>query len=116
MKASFEASDRGARTAILLDSDGFVAEGPGFNVLVVKDGALHTPQRNALPGITRKTVLEIAERMGLPTRIGDVSTDMLYGADEIIAATTAAASLRSPRWTANPSGTARRAMDRQAGR
>ena len=54
VKASFEASDRGARTAILLDSDGFVAEGPGFNVLVVKDGVLHTPQRNALPGITRR--------------------------------------------------------------
>jgi branched-chain amino acid aminotransferase len=89
VKASFEASDRGARTAILLDSDGFVAEGPGFNVLVIKDGVLHTPHRNALPGITRKTVLEIAEQMGLPTRVGDVSTDLLYGADEIIAATTA---------------------------
>jgi branched-chain amino acid aminotransferase len=89
VKASFEASDRGARTAFLLDSDGFVAEGPGFNVLVIKDGVLHTPHRNALPGITRKTVLELAEQMGLPTRVGDVSTEMLYGADEIIASTTA---------------------------
>lgn len=60
--ASFEAKDRGARTAILLDADNCVAEGPGFNVVIVKDGKLFSPpSRNALPGITRKTVFEIAD-------------------------------------------------------
>lgn len=89
VKASFEAGDRGARTAFLLDADGFLAEGPGFNVIVVKDGKLYTPARNALPGITRKSALEIASNFGLETHIGDVSSELLYSADEIFAATTA---------------------------
>lgn len=89
VKASFEAGDRAATTAILLDSDGFVAEGPGFNVLVVKEGEIHTPGRNALPGITRKSVLELADAMGLRTHVGDVSAELLRSADEIMAATTA---------------------------
>ena len=87
--ASFEAKDRGARTAILLDSDGFVAEGPGFNVCIVKDGVLASPSRNALPGITRKTVFEIADAMGIEATLRDVSSRELYDADEIMAVTTA---------------------------
>lgn len=87
--ASFEAKDRGARTAILLDADGCVAEGPGFNVVVVKNGALATPSRNALPGITRKTVLELADAMGIQAQLRDVSSRELYDADELIAVTTA---------------------------
>ena len=87
--ASFEAKDRGARTAILLDADGCVAEGPGFNVVVVKDGKLASPARNALPGITRKTVLEIADAMGIEAVLRDVTSQELYDADELIAVTTA---------------------------
>lgn len=87
--ASFEAKDRGARTAILLDADGCVAEGPGFNVVIVKDGRLSSPSRNALPGITRKTVLEIADSMGIEAELRDVTSQELYDADELIAVTTA---------------------------
>ena len=87
--ASFEAKDRGARTAILLDSDNFVAEGPGFNVVIVKDGKLASPSRNALPGITRKTVFELADQMGIEATLRDVSSRELYDADEIMAVTTA---------------------------
>jgi branched-chain amino acid aminotransferase len=87
--ASFEAKDRGARTAILLDADGCVAEGPGFNVVIVKDGKLASPSRNALPGITRKTVLEIADAMGVEAVLRDVTSQELYDADELIAVTTA---------------------------
>jgi branched-chain amino acid aminotransferase len=87
--ASFEAKDRGARTAILLDADGCVAEGPGFNVVIVKDGKLASPSRNALPGITRKTVLEIADSMGIEAELRDVTSRELYDADELIAVTTA---------------------------
>jgi branched-chain amino acid aminotransferase len=87
--ASFEAKDRGARTAILLDADGCVAEGPGFNVVVVKDGQLASPSRNALPGITRKTVLEIADSMNIEAELRDVTSQELYDADELIAVTTA---------------------------
>ncbi len=87
--ASFEAKDRGARTAILLDSDGCVAEGPGFNVVIVKDGRFATPSRNALPGITRKTVLEIAGSLGIESALRDVTSQELYDADELMAVTTA---------------------------
>ncbi|MFF5987679.1 aminotransferase class IV [Prauserella flavalba] len=87
--ASFEAKDRGARTAILLDADGCVAEGPGFNVVIVKDGRLVSPSRNALPGITRRTVFEIAKAMGIDADLRDVTSQELYDADELIAVTTA---------------------------
>jgi branched-chain amino acid aminotransferase len=87
--ASFEAKDRGARTAILLDSDSCVAEGPGFNVVVVKDGKLASPSRNALPGITRKTVFELADAMGVEATLRYVTSHELYEADELMAVTTA---------------------------
>jgi branched-chain amino acid aminotransferase len=87
--ASFEAKDRGARTAILMDSDNCVAEGPGFNVCIVKDGKLASPSRNALPGITRKTVFEIADAMGIEATLRDVTSYELYEADELMAVTTA---------------------------
>lgn len=87
--ASFEAKDRGARSAILLDADNCVAEGPGFNVVLVKDGELVSPSRNALPGITRRTVFEIAAAMGLRTTLRDVPSDELYTTDELMAVTTA---------------------------
>lgn len=89
VQASFEASDRGARTAILLDADGCVTEGPGFNVCVVKDGLITSAARNALPGITRRTAYELAERMGVPAVLGDVPLDALYDADEVFTTTTA---------------------------
>jgi branched-chain amino acid aminotransferase len=87
--ASFEAQDRGAHSAILLDADNCVAEGPGFNVVVVKDGRLASPSRNALPGITRKTVFEIAETLGLEATLRDITSRELYDADELMAVTTA---------------------------
>lgn len=89
VRATFEAQDRGARTAFLLDADGFVTEGPGYNVLMIKDGAVYTAARNVLPGITRRTALEIAESFQMPTTIGDVTPEMLADADEIFVATTA---------------------------
>src|SRR6266487_5327782 len=89
MAASFEAKDRGARTAILLDADNCVAEGPGFNIVLVKNGELISPSRNALPGITRKTVFEIAESVGIRATLRDITSHELYEADELIAVTTA---------------------------
>src|SRR5947199_175147 len=80
---------RGARTAILLDADNCVAEGPGFNVVIVKDGKLSSPSRNALPGITRKTVFELADTMGLEATLRDVTSHELYESDELMAVTTA---------------------------
>lgn len=89
IRGLLEAQDRGARTAFLLDGDGFVTEGPGYNVIVVKDNKLYTPSRNVLPGITRRTALEIAESFGLETSLCDVTVEQLLGADEVLCTTTA---------------------------
>lgn len=89
VRANFEAEDRGARTAFLLDSDNFLTEGPGFNILCIKNGNLYTPSRNVLPGITRKTALEIARESGMGTSLEDISVDFLRTADEVFTATTA---------------------------
>ena len=59
----FEAKDKNYETVILLDYDGNVTEGPGFNVFAVKDKVLITPDRGVLAGVSRKTVLEMAEHL-----------------------------------------------------
>ena len=81
--ARIEAVESGFDEAILLDVRGFVAEAPGENVFVVKDGVLRTPNaHNVLDGITRKAVLEIAEREGIPAEEADLTLYDLYTADE----------------------------------
>jgi branched-chain amino acid aminotransferase len=89
VKAGFEAEDAGADTAILLDHDGFVTEGPGFNVFAVRDGAVVTPDRGALEGITRKATLELCEHLGLKATIGRLRAEDMHEADEIFLTTTA---------------------------
>lgn len=89
MRAVHEARDRGIDAPILLDSDGAVAEGPGYNVFIVKDGQLATPSRNALPGITRRTVVELARAQGYAVTERDIEVRELYAADEIFTSTTA---------------------------
>ena len=85
----FEAHDNGFDTAVLCDADGFVTEGPGFNVFVVRDGRVLTPDRGALHGITRRSVLELCEQSGIPAAVAPVSRAELEDADEVFAATTA---------------------------
>lgn len=88
-RAHFEALDDGYDTALLLDESGFVTEGPGFNVFAVINGAVVTPRAGMLEGITRRTVLEIAEEMGISTEIRDVTEAEMLEADEAFTATTA---------------------------
>ncbi|MBD1587484.1 aminotransferase class IV [Pseudomonas typographi] len=89
VRAGYEAQDRGARTAFLLDADGFVTEGPGFNICMVQAGRLLTPQRNVLPGITRKTALEIARSLSVEVELCDICARQLLAADEVFTTTTA---------------------------
>lgn len=84
-----EASDRGAIYPILPDGDGNVTEGSGYNVFLVKDGVLSTPSRGVLEGVTRKTVIEIAQADGRPVVLEHVPIDDLYKADEIFFCSTA---------------------------
>ena len=79
----FEAKDNKYETVILLDFDGNVTEGPGFNVFAVKDGVLITPDRGVLAGVSRKTVLEIADHLGIRAVIRPLSIDELLAADEV---------------------------------
>ncbi|MGR3502463.1 aminotransferase class IV [Pseudaestuariivita sp.] len=85
----YQAYDHGAETALLLDSDGNIAEGPGFNVFAVKDGALLTPEHGVLAGITRRTVLEIGQEEGREVREGALSKEALCAADEVFVTSTA---------------------------
>jgi branched-chain amino acid aminotransferase len=85
----FEAHDRGFDTAILCDAQGFVTEGPGFNIFMVKDGEVLTPDRGSLHGITRKSVLELCAMMGIAAQVAPVPRALIEEADEVFAATTA---------------------------
>ena len=88
-RANFEAHDQGAETAILLDLAGFVTEGPGFNVFTVIDGVVASPPRGALEGITRLSVFELCEALGIPTQTRPISRAEIEAADEIFFSTTA---------------------------
>ena len=79
----FEAKDKNYETVILLDYDGNVTEGPGFNVFAVKDKVLITPDKGVLAGVSRKTVLEMADYLGINTSVRSLSVEELLEADEV---------------------------------
>ena len=85
----YGAYDRGGETALLLDAQGNVSEGPGFNIFAVFNGALVTPDKGVLPGITRRTVMEICAAEGISCTAGPLSPDALRQADEVFATSTA---------------------------
>jgi branched-chain amino acid aminotransferase len=88
-RALFEAHDRGADQPILLDLDGNVTEGPGFNVFAVADGRVVTPDRGVLEGITRASGFELCGEAGIPWEARPLPIGELREADEIFLATTA---------------------------
>ncbi|HUC79603.1 MAG TPA: branched-chain amino acid transaminase [Flavisolibacter sp.] len=89
--ASQEAKDAGFDEALLLDIDGFVAEGPGANIFIQKDGVLHTPQLGSiLPGITRATVLEICQDLGIEVIERQIKPEEVKTADSAFFCGTAA--------------------------
>lgn len=85
----YEAYDCGARYPILLDSAGLVTEGAGYNIFAFVDGELLTPADGVLEGITRKTVLELAQEEGIPVRIASIPAARLTAASEMFATSTA---------------------------
>jgi|SRR5471030_1985370 len=87
--ALFDAYDRGHQSVILLGKSGMVTEGPGFNVFAMLDGRLTTPSENVLLGITRRTVFELCDEIGVSYRQAPVPPDQLARASEIFASTTA---------------------------
>lgn len=89
VRGLFEAYDRGAWLPILTDGRGLITEGPGFNVFALVDGRLMTPRAGVLEGITRKTVIELAEQAGLSLSVGDLPVESLYRANEVFLTSTA---------------------------
>ncbi|MDO5686798.1 MAG: branched-chain amino acid transaminase [Neisseria sp.] len=89
--ANTEATRDGYDEAILLDAQGYVAEGSGENIFMVRNGKLYTPDLTvALEGITRDTVITIAKEMGLEIIEKRITRDELYIADEVFFTGTAA--------------------------
>lgn len=79
----FQAKDHGFESVLLLDHAGNVTEGPGFNVFAVKGDTVVPPERGVLEGITRRTVLEICQSLGLTTEIRSLAMEELLEADEV---------------------------------
>ena len=85
----YEAYERGGETAILVDREGNVVEGPGFNVFAVHDGVILTPDSGVLEGITRRTVMELASELGIPLERRAIPANEMRRAEEVFATTTA---------------------------
>ncbi len=86
-----EANEAGCDEAILLDQDGYVGEASGENIFIIRNGNLYTPDTRAiLPGITRRTIMQLAEEMGLPVTVTRIQPEELFTADEAFLTGTAA--------------------------
>jgi branched-chain amino acid aminotransferase len=84
-----DAYDRGGDTVVLVDRDGNVTEGPGFNVFAVASGRVVTPDRHCLDGMTRRTVIELCAETNLACEPRPVSPEAPRGADEVFLTSTA---------------------------
>ncbi len=87
-RAQFEALDAGADAPVLLSTDGFITEGPGFNVWIIQDGKVRTPGDNLLEGITRQCVFELCAEAGLQAEAADLTAADLQNADEVFISST----------------------------
>ena len=91
MLALQEALSCGYDEAMLLDNEGYVAEGSGENIFIVRNGTLYTPElTSALEGITRDTIMTLAAEEGLTIREKRITRDEVYAADEAFFTGTAA--------------------------
>jgi branched-subunit amino acid aminotransferase/4-amino-4-deoxychorismate lyase len=89
VQGRLDAYDAGCDDAVLVSADGSLSEGFGWNILVVKDGVVATPDWNVLEGRTRDAVAEICRDEGIPYELRRIEPSELETADEVFAATTA---------------------------
>jgi branched-chain amino acid aminotransferase len=88
VQSMFDAYDRGHDTSCVVDAHGHVTEGPGFNVFMVTDGVVQTAERGVLEGISRRTAIELCERLRIPLRIAPLPAAEVRGADEVFLTST----------------------------
>jgi branched-chain amino acid aminotransferase len=89
VKGLFQSYQLGCDMPVLLDLDGNITEGPGFNVFAVKEGTVTTPEGTVLLGISRRTALDLLVEANVRTVIGRISPDELRAADEVFITSTA---------------------------
>lgn len=89
--AKIEANAKGGDEAIFLDRNGYVSEGSGDNIFIIKNGEITTPPTiNNLKGITRDVVIELTKKLGIPLKEANIGLYDLYTADEVFVTGTAA--------------------------
>jgi len=89
--ANQEVTAHGYDEALLLDTDGYVSEGSGENVFIVRDGVIYTPDlASCLAGITRESIIKIAHDLGIEVREKRITRDEMYCSDEAFFTGTAA--------------------------
>ncbi len=87
--ALMQGARMGNKWPVLTDPDGFLAEGPGWNVFLVKEGTLYTPQgRNILLGVSRGATLDFARELGIPCQEANLGRYEALQADEIFCTAT----------------------------
>jgi branched-chain amino acid aminotransferase len=89
VQARFQALDAGCDDSILCGADGCLTEGSGYNVLVVKNGRVASPDYNVLEGVTRGALSELCTLQNIPFELRKIHPDELADADEVFASTTA---------------------------
>ena len=89
VRALFEAYDREAKYAVLLDRDDNVTEGRGWNIFALRGGMLMSPNSGVLEGITRQTVVELSAKLNIDCRLTKMPANTLREADEVFITSTA---------------------------
>ena len=84
-----DAYEKGNDTAVLVDENNNITEGPGFNLFCINDSGIFTPDHGVLEGITRQSVFDLAKELHLPIMKKSISVDELYNAEELFATSTA---------------------------
>ena len=104
IRALYDAYEHGCDMPALIDAEGNIAEGPGFNVFAVSGGIVTTPGGTCLEGITRQTALDLLADLNVKSVIGTVSQDALRSADEVFLTSTAGGILPVTRVDCKPVG------------
>ena len=84
-----DAYEKGSDTAVLVDENNNITEGPGFNLFCVNGSGIFTPDHGVLEGITRQSVFDLAKELHLPIMKKSISVEELYNAEELFATSTA---------------------------
>ncbi|MDC0342708.1 aminotransferase class IV [Alphaproteobacteria bacterium] len=84
-----DAYEKGSDTAVLVDENNNITEGPGFNLFCINDSGIFTPDHGVLEGITRQSVFDLAKELHLPIMKKSISVEELYNAEELFATSTA---------------------------